>query len=162
MGDHAGDVMISTASTGDRAGDAGSQAQETEETTSLTLYVRMNPPSARIMFQADLEAATTLTGSARSQGGVEEEVHFLGRVMDANEREFRNAAGKDFPPLEAVADVADQSLRLLSCIGSCDLNGAVREKDVLRKVIKGRVFAWLEEKGLASADTPVEAACKTL
>ena len=50
------------------------------------------------------------------------------------------AFGIDFPPLEAVADVADQSLRLLSCIGSCDFNGAVREKDLLRKVIKERVF----------------------
>ena len=58
--------------------------------------------------------------------------------------------------------MADQSLRLLSSIGSCDLNGAVRQRGVLRKVIKERVSAWLEEKGKVSADTPVETACKVL
>ena len=57
--------------------------------------------------------------------------------MDANEREFMNASGVCFPPLEAVADVADQSLRLIACIGSCDLTGAVREKDLLRKGHQG-------------------------
>ena len=90
------------------------------------------------MYQADLEASTVLTGSARSQAGIEEEVHFLGRVMDANEREFRDVAGRDFPPLEAVADVADQSLRLLSSIGSCDLNGA--PKGCSQKCHQGKVF----------------------
>ena len=62
--------------------------------------------------------------------------------------------------MTAVADVADQPLRLLSTISSADAIGAVRERDLLKNVMKGKILVWLEEAGKTNASMSIEEACK--